>query len=454
MLVTAVVFAMIVAACSNSKSQNEAQTTLTAPKTTQTTASASQLKENVPRPNVKGVTSTEIRVAAITSKTNPVGGKYHQLVDGMNAYFKALNDAGGIYGRKIVIAADRDDQTGLENAQMVTASLSDDNAFATFLATLQFTGADSLAKAGEPTFTWNINPEFSSTPTQAHNNIFATVPGLCFTCPGPLLSWLALTNHYTKVGIIGYGVSSESKECAVGSRDAFAQYGNGKIKVVYFDDTVGFAADLNADVARMKSAGVQLVTTCLDANEVVKLQQEMKQAGLNAVQDLPNAYDHDFLKQNGALFQGSFVQPDYYPPWESTPQSPNTQLYLQQIKAITNDPVEVTEIGWLDAQMFVDALKGAGPEFTQQKVIDWLNSQTAYDDHGMIQPINWTTGHIDPQKNASVRLKEQCQPIVEIENGKFTPFDAHPGKPWTCFDASKDADQTPTYRSFAPGRSG
>ena len=133
---------------------------------------------------------------------------------------------------------------------MSTASLADDNAFAMFEATLQMTGADTLAKANEPTFTWNINPEFASTPTQPHLNFFSTVPAICFTCPGPLLSWLALQNHFTKIGIIGYGVNAESKGCAEGSKSAFEKYGNGKLKVAYFDDSVGFAADLTADVAR------------------------------------------------------------------------------------------------------------------------------------------------------------------------------------------------------------
>ncbi len=48
------------------------------------------------------------------------------------------------------------------------ASLADDNAFATFVATLQFTGADLLGEAEQPTFIWNINPEM----TPGHDNIF------------------------------------------------------------------------------------------------------------------------------------------------------------------------------------------------------------------------------------------------------------------------------------------
>lgn len=440
-------------ACANSNSSGKASTPLTTGKTPETTASAADLSKNVARPGVKGVTDKTIRVAVITAKTNPIGGRYHEYIDGIRAYFKMINDKGGIYGRQLVVASDRDDVVGTLNLQQTTASLADDNAFATFEATQQLTGADLLARAHMPTFIWNIDPESASTPRSDHSNIFGSIPSICFSCPGPLLSLVAEENGFTKAGILGYGVSAESKLCANGTRDAYKKYSNGKVQTVFFDDTIPFAGDVSADVAKMKSAGVQFVNTCMDTNQVVKLQKEMQKQGLNAKQFLPNAYDHDFVRDSGALFSGSFVA-SLYSPWETNPQSPATEAYLANIKAITNDPVELTEFGWIEAMQFVDGLKGAGPEFTQQKVIDYLNTQTAYTAQGLIQPVNFTTAHIDPQKHPAVRLKEQCQPVMTMTAGKFTLYKAPPDKPWTCVDTSKGADQTPVYKSFAPGGAG
>ena len=51
----------------------------------------------------------------------------------MKAYFKMVNDNGGIYGRKLVVKYDHDDQFG-QNRQTVQASLAQDKAFATFVA--------------------------------------------------------------------------------------------------------------------------------------------------------------------------------------------------------------------------------------------------------------------------------------------------------------------------------
>jgi ABC-type branched-subunit amino acid transport system substrate-binding protein len=441
------------AACGNSKSGTSTTTQPAGGSTTPpTSGSATDLTKHVSLPGVKGVTDSTIRVAAITSKTNPIGLNYHTLVDGMQAYFDLINSQGGIYGRKIEIVNDRDDN-GLQNTQAVTASLSDDNAFATFVATLVFSGADLLAKAKQPSFVLNIDPAFASTSKSDHSNIFGNVPALCFSCPGPLLSWIALQNNFTKVGIVGYGVSAQSKQCAQGNKEAITHYTDGKVQIAFYDESLPYLGDVAADVAKMKQNGVQLVTTCLDNNEVVKLQKEMKKQGLDAVQVLPNAYDHDFVASQGALFEGSFVG-TLNAPWETNPQSPATQQYLTEIKKVTSHPIEHTEVGWILAMEFVDGLKGAGPEFSQQKVIDYLNAQTAYSAQGLIAPIDWTKGHIDPQTHPEVRAAEQCQGVVEIKSSKFVLYAAPPDKPWICLDQSKSADQTPQFKSFAPGGQG
>ncbi|MDQ1382608.1 MAG: hypothetical protein QOJ71_3327, partial [Actinomycetota bacterium] len=213
-----VLVSVAAAACGNSKSQNTSPTTSPLSNTPLTTASAADLTRNVARPGVRGVTNTTIRVAVITAKTNPIGGRYHEFIDGIRAYFKVINDKGGVYGRKLVVVSDRDDVVGLQNVQQTTSSLADDGAFATFEATQQLTGADLLAKAHMPTFIWNIDPEMASTRTMDHSNIFGTNAAICFSCPGPLNPWLAEKNGFTKVGVLGYGVSAESKLCASGTR--------------------------------------------------------------------------------------------------------------------------------------------------------------------------------------------------------------------------------------------
>src|SRR4029078_375652 len=136
-------------------------------------SSTADLGKNVPV-NAPGVTDTEIDVAAITAKTNnPTGASFGPRVAAIRAYFKRVNDKGGIYGRKLVVKSDHDDGFA-QNRQVVQQSLAQDKPFATFIANALFAGADVLAKAKQPTFVWNINPEFAGHPT-----FFGNVAALC-----------------------------------------------------------------------------------------------------------------------------------------------------------------------------------------------------------------------------------------------------------------------------------
>src|SRR6185503_14057602 len=99
--------------------------------------SAADLKTNVPV-TAPGVSGTEIDVAAIVTKTNnPTGASFGPLVEGVKAYFKMINDNGGIYGRKLVVKYDHDD--GFNQRPAVQQSLAQDKAFATFVADALFT---------------------------------------------------------------------------------------------------------------------------------------------------------------------------------------------------------------------------------------------------------------------------------------------------------------------------
>src|ERR1700729_3846712 len=92
-VVTAVV--VIAAACGNSKSQT-APTTLPPAGTKQSTVNTAALTKDLPV-HAKGVTSTQISVDTITSKTNPLHGHYAEIADGVQAYFNMVNSEGGIY---------------------------------------------------------------------------------------------------------------------------------------------------------------------------------------------------------------------------------------------------------------------------------------------------------------------------------------------------------------------
>jgi ABC-type branched-subunit amino acid transport system substrate-binding protein len=430
---------LLVAACGNSGDDDDSGSADDSPATT---SSGENLDENVPV-QAPGVTDTEIQVAVISSKTNPMNGKYAELADGMNAYFEMINSDGGIYGRELVITKERDDVIGLQNLEQVQASLAEDNVFATFLATLGFAGADALDSAGMPTFIWNIRPEMAG-----HDNVFANTGALCFGCTGQIVPWMAQQLGATKVGILGYGVANESKLCAEGNRDSFDQYPTAE--VAFYDDTLQFAqADLSAQVAQMKEAGVEFITTCMDINETIVLAREMQKQGLDAVQHLPNGYDASLVAANADLLEGSIVIPGFVA-FQHEPQIEEIQTYLEWMDSIGKDPIEVATIGWILADQFVTGLKLAGPEFSQEKVISALNTLTDYSDNGFVAPIDWTKQHADPKENPESAGPLDCANFVVVQGGEFVSQWGEPGKPWVCFENDAAELGEPTYMSFVP----
>lgn len=435
--------ALLIAACGNSASSKASTNDSPTSGTPATSASAADLNKFV-HVSAPGVTDSEIHVAVITDATNILGGHYKELADGIQAYFDQVNAAGGIYKRQLKITSQRDDKM-TANQTEVKASLAQDNAFATFIATTLFTGAPDLAAKNQPTFTWQINPEFAG-----HQNMFGNLGALCFTCTGQFLPWLAQQNHFTSVGIVGYGVSQESKECAEGTKASFQKFAP-DVKIGFFDENVQFAQpDLSAQVSAMKSAGVQLVTTCMDEKETLILAKEMKKQGLNAVQELPNGYDKQFVEDNASYFEGSFVSPGFVP-LEKQGIPKEEQDFLAAMQKSGKQIYENTVTGWVLANEFVTGLKLAGPDFSQQKLIQALNGVTSFSANGMIVPLDWTKQHNDPDGHPEFSGKWECNSVVKIESGKFVPVYDTPTKPWICFKGGPSAtklDPKPDYMSF------
>ena len=373
--------------------------------------------------------------------TNSPSGSFAPLADGVRAYYAMVNASGGIYGRQLKLTNVHDDQLG-NNRQAVASALAGDNAFATFGATSIFTGASLLAAANQPSFVWNINPEFAG-----HNNIFGNVGALCFDCTDTYRPFIAKQLGVTKVGIVAYGVAQQSVECAAGIQASYRKYP--VAKVVFVDNTLPFAAPLSADVAAMKSKGVQLVDTCIDFQESYTLAKEMNKQGMRAVQESPYGYDADFVAKNGALLEGSIVYAQF-DEFEHQPQIPEVRKLVQWSERIGVPVRELTAYGWILADELVTGLKLAGPDFSQQKVVDALNSLTAYDANGLIAPIDWTKQHNDPRKDPSTLSKQDCANFVEIHDGKFVPVWDEPGRAWVCFNRSDPNLDHPQHVSFAP----
>jgi ABC-type branched-subunit amino acid transport system substrate-binding protein len=398
-------------------------------------AGASAPAQPFPKVDQPGVTDTEIDVGGVASKTNnPVGTTFADSFAGVQAYFDMINNSKdkGIYGRKLKLVAQRDDQLG-SNQSEVQGLISQDNVFAALPMTqVLFTGAPLLEQSGIPTFGWDINPEWGSETHPGAPNMFGEKRSyLCFTCASQGLPWLAKQIHAKRIAVLAYTVV-QSADCLKGIEASFQKYPSAKI--VFTDSSLQFGnTDYSNDVAQMIDKKVDLVTTCIDNNGVLNLAREMKQQGLNAPQYLPQAYDQKFMQANGQFFEGSYVL-TFFTPFEVKQKPPGLKQYLRQMDKTGGPKNEHSLSGWINADLFVTGLKAAGPDFTRQKVIDSINKITDYTAGGILGGIDWTRQHTaDPQVD--------CTVLSKIHNSKFVPSFGQPDKPFVCYMA--DAPKLP-----------
>ncbi len=380
-----------------------------------------------------GVTDTEIRVEGIASITNPVGIAADTAGDGVDAYFEMVNSEGGVHGRDLVLSDVHDDQLA-NNSAVAKGVVDADSAFAVLpIATLLFTGADQLVDAGIPTFGWTINPEWEGSEDNPKPNLFGQSGSfLCLGCATPGPTYTAQLGDRSKIGLLGYNVP-QSTQCLESWRASFDRWGGeSDIEVVFEDGSLTYGTtDLSVQVQKMADAGADMAMTCMDNNAAVTLAKEMKKQGLDAIQFLPQAYDHELMGEFGDLFEDSYVMISFAPletPEDSKPEG--LENYEEWMEKTDGEITENSMVGWLNADLFVTGLREAGPDFSRQSVTDAINSLDDYRAEGMLPGVNWK------ERGHTARSNPDCNSYMLIKDGEFELVSSK--GVFTCFDPEAD----------------
>ena len=220
---------------------------------------------------------------------------------------------------------------------------------------------------------------------------------------------------------------------------AFDAYGGeAGAEVVFTDASLAYGTtDLSVQVSKMKDAGVDMVITCIDTNGMVTLAKELKKQELDATQFLPNGYDPNLMAEFGDLFEGAFIYLSFAP-LESEPQPEGLALYLEWMEETGGTISENSLVGWLNADLFVRGLEAAGPDFSQDSVVDAINSMDDYVADGLLPGVDWTDGH-------TTRRPINCNAALRVEDGEFVPYVKEEGTIFTCFDLADD-NLEPTFQ--------
>lgn len=436
------------AACGNSGSDNAATTT-TAGSNSSTTAAGGDQRDTFKQiSGVPGVTDKEIAYAVVGTRTNnPLGTCILDCyLDGINAYFAFRNSEGGIFGRKLVVGQELDDELG-QNQQRALEITSGNKAFGDFQATLVASGWGDLDKAGVPTYTWGIN----ATEAVDRQNVFPSIAIRCVDCTGRAVPYAIKVAAARHAASIGYGVSENSKICTNSVADSIKMYSADiGADVAYVNDNLAFGLSngIGPEVTAMKKAGVDFIATCIDLNGMKKLAQELQRQGMqDVVLYHPNTYNQTFVKEAGEIFDGDFVSVQFLP-FEADTKGTALGDFLSWMDKQGSTPSELAMVGWINASLAFDGLLAAGPEFDRAKVTAATNALTDFTAGGLIEPIDWTVAHTPyTQATRSVDKGKECAALLRVEKGAFVTVGPK-ARPWLCWSQADTSWAEPVATSF------
>ena len=399
---------LVLAACSSSKKSSSAPPTTVAGATattaggSSTTAAGGALTPHVAAipaatgHTTTGVTPTEIDVGAILYKAFYADG-----VTGFEARIKKENDAGGVYGRKIVLKAALDD--GQVESQDITAAhtlVQQDNVFAVApVFTAAFSGAPYLESQKVPFFGWSVQPIWCHLDWGfgfwGNDCDPGTVP---LTGDFPQIEKQLFPDHSLTGKAVAI-VSEDNDSARVQSGSLNDIWTKDGAKVVEVDSTIPSPPAVVGDYTPFankiltSNAGQppDLVTIVGSVSDTLLLYQKLTQLGYKGVVQDYDLYDPHFAANTKGLVTNVQIEP-----WEAADSVPAVQEMKADVQAFNPNVSlsQTTAAGYWTADFFIQALKKVGPDLSREALYNAINSGFTYNyNNGGGLPVQWPLGH-------------------------------------------------------------
>ena len=323
-----------------------------------------------------GVTDTSVKVGASLDMTGPIAFVGKVLSDGMNVYFSALNDEGGVHGRKVTQVVE---DNGYDPSRAVASvvKLSDrDQVFAIVgsngtAPTLAMIPA--LEKAGLPLVGIGaFSPKLADPPNKYVFHMLTNYDDMMRIGLDYIVKDLGVKQP--KLGMI-YQDDEFGMDCLKGLEQQAKMYG---IPVVATVNYKRGAIDFNPQVVRMMQAGVEhcfLATVYRETAGVVKEAEKLGWKPMFVVSSA--ATDKITLNLSGPAADGLLgVFCGELPESER----PGWKRYLERTKKYSKlEPGFYHSVGYLFAEVFCEGLKLVGRDLTREGFIRAMEKMKGFD---------------------------------------------------------------------------
>jgi branched-chain amino acid transport system substrate-binding protein len=352
-----------------------------------------------------GVTGTTLTVGNVSIISGPVPGFGTSSQRAVQAYINYVNSQGGVYGRKLALAAADDRFDSGANRSQTEQLKTKVFAFVGGLSVVDDGGAAVLNNTNIP----DVGLSLSDGRIKLPNNF----------SPAPID--LAQGGNGVQGAMAYYKAQGAVKGAVIWPGQAIARArAQGYVKDM---QRAGLTVDYQAEVsttetnysglaAQIQQKKIDVVITTLEVNGMASLAKALKQQGYQPkVADYgAQAYGPQFLKLAGSAAEGVTLNVAY-DIFENRANDAAMNNFLTWFSrtAPGQDPDYFSILAWSAADLFVRALKAAGPKATRDTTLAELKKITSFDAGGMLAPINPAAKHW-----------ADCFLVVKVVNGKWT----------------------------------
>jgi branched-chain amino acid transport system substrate-binding protein len=355
----------------------------------------------------QGVSKTEIVIGTIQDLSGPLAGFGKQVRMGMMLRADEINEQGGINGRKIKL-------------------LVEDSAYdpkKAVLAAQKLVNQDKIFLMAGHIGTAQNNAAF---PVQAEKNIvnfFPVTAAREMYEPFHKLKYSFAVPYFDQMKLMVPRMVKEKgakKVCTIYQDDEFglevvrgAEEGLKSINMTMTEKTSykRGATDFSSQVAKMKSAGCDLVVLGTIIRETIGTIGESRKTGFSPTFVGSSACYTDLIhKLGGPAMNGLYAAMGAQHPYLDEASQP-LRFWANKYKTKFNDDPSVLSVyGYLGADLFIKALEKAGPNLTTDTWVKAADSLVAPTDIFGSPPMSFT---------ATKRLGSDWSRLSQIQDGKW-----------------------------------
>ncbi|MEY9890692.1 branched-chain amino acid transport system substrate-binding protein [Catenulispora sp. MAP5-51] len=349
-----------------------------------------------------GITPTSIKIGMIDSVDSLLGpDTFSGPMYGAQAFFKALNAAGGVDGRQISFVTCDDQGVGGTDVSCAHTLIDQDEVFAfAGNSIFQYDGASYVSAKDVP----DIGGEPISNAYDQYPHLYS-IYGSDYPRDGKSIGWQGKlyssteAEHYAKTVLKAHVAGLVSYNQADSAR--FASYEAQALRAEGFTvvpEQLDIAlADFDSAALDMKNKGVDVVFDTIDTDGNARLCKAIEDAGvpIKAKMTTVQSWDatvattyKDAPKCRNLLYANS-SDANY----EDT-SNPAVKAFRDAMAKYFPDregKLSEWEIdGWASAQWLTDAVASCGADVTRVCVEKFMNSGKPYDAHGIITPAAFT----------------------------------------------------------------